>query len=254
MISMLCADLLKLRKRAIGWVMLAISLLLATLIMLLMAWQNGMAHTQLAGFPRGLLTGPTIVEESLGTFMAIILSAKLVGSEYQYDTWKILLTRYPGRSAFVLSKWMTLALALGFAMIVLAFWSQGLSWLLGAGSNLAQHQPLGVVLLELLVRTTILMTSGTVALFGVILFRSTFAGIATGITWLLVDAIASAVTVVPAGIKRCLFSPVEHNLLAYLHGQAGDSPLAWCLCLLGLYLVVPLGLAMYMFHQRDVTG
>lgn len=252
MVSMIRADLLKIQKRAIGWVMLAISFLLVTLIMLLMSLQSGTASAQLSGFPGGLRTGPHIIAESLGTFLVIIFSASLVGSEYHYDTWKNLLTRYPGRIAFILSKWITLAIAIGIGMTLLALWSQILNWLLGPGQT--QAISLGAVLLELLVHALMLLGSGTVALLGVVAFRSTFAGIITGITWLLLDGIAGAVTFVPGAVKRCLFSPAGNSLLAHIQGSATDCAVPWHLLVVSMYLVIPVILAAYIFHQRDVTG
>jgi len=252
MFSMIRADLLKIQKRAIGWVMLAISFLLVTLIMLLMSLQSGTASEQLSGFPGGLLTGPQIIAESLGTFLVIIFSAGLVGSEYHYDTWKNLLTRYPGRTAFILSKWITLAITIGIGVTLLALWSQILNWLLGA--NRTQTTTLGAVVLELLVYMLVLLGSGTVALLGAVGFRSTFAGIITGITWLVLDGIAGAVTFVPDAVKRYLFSPTGNSLLAHIQGAAIDNNVAWHLLVMSIYLIIPIILAAYIFHQRDVTG
>jgi ABC-type transport system involved in multi-copper enzyme maturation permease subunit len=252
MFSMIHADLLKVQKRAIGWIMLTISFLLVTLIMLLMSMQSGTASEQLSSFPGGLLTGPQIIAESLGTFLVIIFSASLVGSEYHYATWKNLLTRYPGRVAFILSKWVTLAIAIGAGVTLLALWSQLLNWLLGAGRT--QTMGLGAVLLELLVHALILLGSGTVTLLGVVGFRSIFAGMITGITWLVLDSIAGAVTFVPNAVKRYLFSPAGNGLLAYIRGSTRDVDMAWTLLTISMYLILPITLAAYIFHQRDVTG
>jgi hypothetical protein len=137
-------------------------------------------------------------------------------------------------------------------MTLLALWSQILNWLLGPGQT--QAISLGAVLLELLVHALMLLGSGTVALLGVVAFRSTFAGIITGITWLLLDGIAGAVTFVPGAVKRCLFSPAGNSLLAHIQGSATDCAVPWHLLVVSMYLVIPVILAAYIFHQRDVTG
>jgi ABC-type transport system involved in multi-copper enzyme maturation permease subunit len=61
--------------------------------------------------------------------MMIVFGATLVGSEYGFDTWKNLLTRRPGRAAFILSKWIVLVLALLIATVVLPIWAQALGFL-----------------------------------------------------------------------------------------------------------------------------
>src|SRR5437870_1364044 len=105
MISLLRADLFKTRKRAMGWVMLAITALTIVLIMLNSALQDP-SHVTYA-FPGGLLQVGAILP-LLGVLVMILLGATAVGSEYGYDTWKNLLVRRPGRVVFILSKWLTL--------------------------------------------------------------------------------------------------------------------------------------------------
>lgn len=256
MVSMIRADLLKTRKRWLAWALLAISLVLITLVMIMLMTQNGGTNGQFAptGFPAGLLIGPQIIDESLGSFMAIILGASLVGSEYSYDTWKYLLIRHPGRVSFMISKWVTLSLTVAIGMVLVALWSQMLGLVFGPTSGTNQSPGPGLVLLELAVRTLVLIVQGTIALLGAVALSSTVAGIITGICWLLLDGIATAVPFVPAVLKGYLFSPVKGHMLAHIHGQAAAADVVPSLLVAGAYLVVSLVLAGYIFQRRDITS
>ena len=84
MTSLLRADLLKLRKRPMGWVMLIIIALFVPLLMLPSAFLSP-GNVNYA-FPAGFLEGLTPLP-FVGTFIMIVLGAMLVGTEYGYDTW-----------------------------------------------------------------------------------------------------------------------------------------------------------------------
>src|SRR5947209_20604504 len=116
MIALVRADLFKLRKRAMGWIMLVIIALFVPLQMLpaALTTPEKVNYT----FPGVLLQGVAPVP-FVGILMMIILGATLVGSEYGYDTWKNLLTRHPGRVSFLLSKWLVLIVAIGIGLVVL---------------------------------------------------------------------------------------------------------------------------------------
>src|SRR5438874_330817 len=85
MISLLRAELFKTRKRAMGWVMLALTALAIVLVMLNSALQDP-SHVTYA-FPGGLLQVGAILP-LLGVLVMIFVGATAVGSEYGYDTWK----------------------------------------------------------------------------------------------------------------------------------------------------------------------
>src|SRR5713101_8187389 len=105
MFSLLRADLFKLRKRAMGWVMLVILALFVPLLMLTnAATQPGSTNYNFTGS----LLGGVAPLSTVGPLVVIILGAMLIGSEYGYDTWKNLLTRHPGRVPFIISKWLAM--------------------------------------------------------------------------------------------------------------------------------------------------
>ena len=134
MTSLLRADLLKLRKRPMGWVMLIIIALFVPLLMLPSAFLSP-GNVNYA-FPAGFLEGLTPLP-FVGTFIMIVLGAMLVGTEYGYDTWKNLLIRRPGRTPFILSKWSMLVVATGVGLIVLLTLGQLIGWIVDAALHLS---------------------------------------------------------------------------------------------------------------------
>ncbi len=254
MVALIQADLLKTRKRPMSWVMFGIGLVLITIIMIVMAFLSGTDQDtgMTMRFPNGLLFGPQFFAQSLGTFLAIIFSASLVGNEYGYDMWKNLLIRYPNRTFFIVSKWVTLVLTITLGMLGMALWSQILGLVTGMGGQ-GEVLSLTTIVLEIGLHTLLLITMGSIALLGTVALRSTVAGIIVGIMWMMLDGIAAAVPFVPEILKLYLFSPIQTNLLALIHGQPATVGAAWSLFILGSYLIVPVALAAWLFRQRDVT-
>src|SRR5215470_10528675 len=134
MVSLVRADLFKLRKRAMGWVMLGIVAAFTLLEMLTFAalTPGHVNYTFPVGFLEGLAPVPIV-----GSFVLIVLGAMLVGTEYGYDTWKNLLIRRAGRAPFILSKWLTLLAAAGVGLILLLLLGQLLGLVLDAALRLA---------------------------------------------------------------------------------------------------------------------
>jgi ABC-type transport system involved in multi-copper enzyme maturation permease subunit len=134
MVSLVRADLFKLRKRAMCWVMLIIVVAFAILEMLSFALLSpgNVNYSFPGGFLEGLAPVPIV-----GTFVLIVLGAMLIGTEYGYDTWKNLLIRHPGRTPFILSKWLALIVSTGVGALVLLSLGQLLGLLLGGVLHLA---------------------------------------------------------------------------------------------------------------------
>ncbi len=254
MVALIQADLLKTRKRPMGWVMLGIGLVLITIIMIVIAFQSGTDQDAIMTmrFPNGLLFGPQIFARSLGTFLVIIFSASLVGNEYGYDMWKNLLIRYPERTFFIVSKWLTLVLTITPGMLAMALWSQILGLVMGMGGQ-GEVLSLTTVVLEIGLYTLLLIAMGSMALLGTVALRATVAGIIVGVMWTMLDGIAATVPFVPEVLQPYLFSPIQTNLLAHIYGQPATISAIWSLFILGGYLVVPVVLAALIFRQRDIT-
>lgn len=264
MVSLVRADLFKLRKRAMGWVMLVIVAAFAVLEMLSFAIisPGSVNYTFPGGFLDGLAPVPIV-----GTFVMIVLGAMLIGSEYGYDTWKNLLIRHARRTPFVLSKWLSLLVAAGVGLIVLLVLGQLTGLLLESVLHLAgpalSLSP-GGVLIIILMQALMPLVAGTVALMGAVIGRSSVAGIVIGIAWFSIDSLlgglfpqaslSNATTVLQAKLTGMVMasngSITPVHLPGALQGPLGLIPLAVVIC----YLVVPLVMAAIVFRKRDMLG
>lgn len=263
MFSLLRADLFKLRKRAMGWVMLVIVALLVPLIMV------GSAAAQPSrtnfSFPGSLLTGVAPLSAA-GMFTVVILGATLVGSEYGYDTWKNLLTRYPGRAAFILSKWLVMLIGICFALIALSLLGIALGWILQSTMHLtgrAVHLSFSGVLTLTLAQTLVPIMAGSLAIMGAVLWNSSTSGIVLGIVWYIVDAIlgaleplasaGSSVTALQGQITGVALSSSGGVAPVQLSGLGGALAIVPGLVVI-FYLVVPITVAVMLFRKRDMVG
>jgi ABC-type transport system involved in multi-copper enzyme maturation permease subunit len=109
MLPLLRADLFKLHKSWIVWMLWSIMLLFVIGYMLLEVLVEPSRVAFL--FPTDMLT-VGIIMQGLGIFLLIFFCAQVVGNEFAYDTWKNLLPRHPGRVGFILSKWLTFMFAI----------------------------------------------------------------------------------------------------------------------------------------------
>lgn len=263
MFSLLRADLFKLRKRAMGWVMLVIVSLLAPLIMV------GSAAAQPSktnySFPGSILTGVAPLAAA-GMFTVVILAATMVGSEYGYDTWKNLLTRYPGRVSFILSKWLVMLIGIVVTLIVLLLVGGTLGWILQSSMHLTGRPvqlPMTSVLMLVLAQALIPTVAGSLAIMGAVLWNSSAAGIVLGIVWYIVDAIVgalepiasagSSVTALQGQLTGVSLSSSGGVAPVHLSGLGGPMAIVPTLVVL-FYLVVPITTALILFHKRDLVG
>jgi ABC-type transport system involved in multi-copper enzyme maturation permease subunit len=253
MVDLLRADFLKTRKRAMGWAMLAIGVAMVALILVLSAFDPSQDEPKMSlVFPGGMLMGAQVLSQ-LGGLMMVIFGATLVGTEYGFDTWKNLLTRRSGRAAFIFSKWITMALAVLIATLVLPLWSQALG--LTVGTLLQQTAtaavPLGVVLLQIGMSALAPLVAGAFGMLGAVIGRSSVSGIIVGIAWLLADAALGQF--LPGVSKLASFSVAQGSLAMNLSGADAPFGLPVSLLAIALYLFVPVGVAVYLFRKRDMV-
>jgi ABC-2 type transport system permease protein len=264
MVSLVRADLFKLRKRAMGWVMLVIVAAFAVLQMLAQALMSpgSVNYT----FPGGLLEGLAPVS-IVGTFVIIVLGALLIGSEYGYDIWKNLLIRRAGRTPFILSKWLALVAATGVGLVVLLLLGQLLGFVLNGALHLAgpalSLSPRGVLII-ILMQALVPLVAGTVALMGAVIGRSSVAGIVIGIAWFSIDSLlgglfplaslSNAAAFIQARLTGMVMasngSIAPVHLPSALLGPLGLLPIA----VVVFYLIVPLAVAAMVFRKRDMLG
>ena len=264
MISLVRADLFKLRKRMMGWVMLIIIALFVPLQMLPSALLTPSKVNY--AFPATLLQGVVPVP-FVGILIMIILGATMVGSEYGYDTWKNLLTRRQGRVPFIFSKWLVLVAAIVVGLVVLVPLGLVLGLVFEATMHLtgpAVPLSLGGVLLLILLQTMVPLVAGSIAIMGAVLGRSGVAGIIAGIVWFLVDSLVggvlpvasltSSIGVVQAQLTGSVMS--SNGSVAAVHlGSSLAGPLGIIPGLVMVfYLVVPIAVAAFLFRRRDMVG
>ncbi len=264
MISLVRADLFKLRKRLMGWVMLIIIALFVPLQMLPSALLTPTKVNY--AFPGALLQGLVPVP-FVGILIMIILGATMVGSEYGYDTWKNLLTRHQGRVPFILSKWLVMVAAIVIGLIVLIPLGVVLGMIFDATLHLtgpAVQLSLGGVLLLILLQTVVPLVASSIAIMGAVLGCSGVAGIIAGIVWFLADSLVGGV--LPVASLTSSIGTVQAQLTGAVMNSNGNveavhlgSSLAGPLAILPwlvvvFYLVVPVAVAAFLFRRRDMVG
>ncbi len=255
MLALIQADLFKTGKRPIAWLMLALSVMVVTAVMLTITYllpaNNRPEATNVFG---GLLIGPRIIGQSLGSLLIIVLSASLIGIEYGYDTWKNLLIRHAGRVPFIISKWATLALMIVLGVGVLALWSLGLGLGIGIINSTAAGMSSSTALLGLVLQIVSFLVFGSVALMGAVIGRSTVAGIIVGFVWMVFDGVMGQLTVIPQALKGYLYGTTEASLLRHIEGGAAPFGLVQNSIVALTYLVLPVVIAALVFRQRDMAN
>lgn len=264
MISLVRADLFKLRKRMMGWVMLIIIALFVPLQMLPSALLTPTKVNY--AFPGTLLQGLVPVP-FVGILITIILGATLIGSEYSYDTWKNLLTRRQGRVPFILSKWLVLIAAIVIGLIVLVPLGLALGLIFQATMHLtgpAVPLSLAGVLVLILLQTVVPLAAGSIAVLGAVLGRSGVAGIIAGIVWFLVDSLVGGVLPVASltssiGVVQAQLTGVVMNSNGSVVAAHLSSSMSGLLAIIPwlvvvFYLVVPVAVAAFLFRRRDMVG
>lgn len=264
MVSLVRADLFKLRKRALGWMMLVIVAAFAVLEMVAQALisPGSVNYAFPGGFIEGLAPVPLV-----GTFVLIVLGAMVIGSEYGYDTWKNLLIRRAGRMSFILSKWFALIVAIGTGLIVLLPLGQLIGLVLNGTLHLAGPAvslSLGGMLVIILMQALVPLVAGTVALMGAVIGRSSVAGIVIGIAWFLIDSLLGGLFPLASLSNASVFVQARltgmvmasnggigpANLPSSSQGPLGLIPMT----VVVVYLVVPIAAAAIVFRNRDMVG
>jgi ABC-2 type transport system permease protein len=267
--SLLKAEWLKARTRPMHRVLLVLLASTGLLFSLFVAL-NSMADPAMRQHAREVLPWPHILEQSLkmsqvfGRLTVIILTASIVGGEYGYDTWKMLLPRRPGRGEFLAAKlgMSLIAMALGLAAVVASFVVPGL-----VAARLLGLEPVGGVNVGVVgwrFACFFLEASFYVAatLLASVLTRSTFGGILLGSALMLtLDLVGRAHP------WLALVLPDMHlqNLQALLSGDSDlldrvqmtferEVSLATSAAVWALYVAAFLGAAFALFRRRDLAG
>ncbi len=294
--NLIAAEWLKLSRRPMAWILLAIFLLQLALflsvIFLVLALADGLlthgepiallAPEQIDQFRRQI-SFPGIFGEVLGQvnaiggICAVILAAGAMGSEYTWGTLRVQLARQPNRGRYLAAKIITLLLVVVVAICIALLVGSALALLYGAvlgnlGSLSARDLlllPLGIAR-SLYVMLPYLMFAVAMSIIG----RSSMAGIAGGLIFLVLDASTGTPTLL-ANINNPLIEFFYHMLIqpninrlvvinrsAYgldpsLMMNLDPSRLPSTLqatLVVGIYSLLFAGYAYYMLTRRDVTG
>ncbi len=282
-------ELYKLRCRMMSKVLGIISVLTVVIVFLLLALLSAVESTHttsvLLRLPLSLYVTMQIAF-TLGRILIVILVGVIVGAEYSAGTIRLLFTRGPSRTQFLLSK-IGVAICcivigmLGITLITIPL-GEVLNLLTGVGTSFSASAAwVGHALLYLLITMLGLFVYAMMALFLATLARSTAAGIAGVLVWALLiepvlgavfNGIASLTNGATAGFLRAIpdyfignnVSALQQNQevvlfpgsLAQLAAQANPSPLSdgHALLVLAGYLILFIGLAWWINERRDITN
>jgi ABC-type transport system involved in multi-copper enzyme maturation permease subunit len=226
--------------------------------------------------PGSFITSCQIIQ-GLGLVLLIILASTIVGGEYGVGTIRVLYTRGPTRTQFLLAKVLTLLICMAMGAIILSL----LGILFGALLNFTLGQPaglgfltgdhflhiaayLGIVALEPLIYALI-------ALFISTLGKTTAAGLAGALVWWGLESILgglffllSSITKDPAsGIFKAVpdyfvgnnISVLLADQVHYLQdGSAGTGNILHAILVLLAYIIVFVGGACLINARRDVVN
>ncbi len=219
--NLLAAEWLKISRRPMALLLLGIFLFLTflqqTLWFLVVALQEG-------SFSGGQVTfnllSPAAIEQikrqlslpgvfgamlsainGTGGILAIILTAGIFGSDFNWGTLRILLTRAPHRGAYLLAKLVALQLALLVATVITLVIGALLALLFGTILDLPQQMsivdllllPIGI-LRALIVMLPYTLIAGASAIVG----RSVIAGVGGGLIFLAFDVSAGSLNTIGA--------------------------------------------------------
>jgi ABC-type transport system involved in multi-copper enzyme maturation permease subunit len=211
------------------------------------------------------------------TALIIILIGTMVGGEYSVGTIRLLFTRGPTRTQFLLAKLgaAIISVLIGIVIMVIlgVLTGQALNPLSGfpQTSDLLDASWVGHALLYLLIAMLNWFMYGAIAVFFGILGRSTVAGIVGALTWFFVEPILSGVLSLISNFSRGPFGDIlkaipdyfiGNNFGALLGDQAhylfGYNPptlsIIHALIVLPCYFVLFIGLAWWLNKKRDITN
>lgn len=225
--------------------------------------------------PESLFTSNQIIQ-GLGLVLLVIVAGTIVGGEYGIGTIRVLYTRGPTRTQFLLAKALALLTCALGGTIILSL----LGVLLGALLNLVLGQPmnfdfltgphllhlaayLGIVALGLLIYALI-------ALFISTLGKTTAAGLAGALLWWGLESIMGGIFLLLSSITKGPFSSILKavpdyfignninvllaNQTHYLEGSAGTGNDLRAILVLLAYIIVFFGGAGLINGRRDVTN
>lgn len=225
--------------------------------------------------PQGVQTGVSLTN-SVGLILLVVLSAFLVGIDFESGMIRLFLTRGASRLQVYLARLVALLLLALIIAAVLQLLVIGMG-----GLTMALRLPAywGVVpvlnwswlshaLLYVLTSALGIMLYGLVAMCGALWGRSTTAGIAAGLGWWIINEMLDLLNGQagmlhgPVFLKRIAGLSLTNTLNVLLHMQehalyntpAPQASSIRILLVLSICLIVPLLGAWWLYQRRDVTA
>jgi ABC-type transport system involved in multi-copper enzyme maturation permease subunit len=219
----------------------------------------------------------TAVTQNVGLLLIIILAGTIVGGEYSHGTVRLILTRGPTRTQFILMKIGAIVICIIVGFLAMIF--SGI--LLGTILNPITGTPqtfyfltaawIGHALLYLLIGMFGLFTYAMLALFLATVGRATAAGVAGALAWVLLEPVLSGILSLIGSLNRDLLGDIlkaipdyliSNNIAALLQNQErylfNTQPATLsnlhALCVLVAYLVIFMSIAWLITVRRDVTN
>lgn len=217
------------------------------------------------------------IARSMGLILIIILAGTIVGGEYGVGTVRLMLTRSPTRTQFLLSKIgaLLVCIIIGFLGVLVLGVVTGAVFNFATGGqqnlNFLSWGWIGHALLYVLVGMLGLFVYAMMALFLATLGRATAAGVAGALAWSLLEGpigggIALLGTLIRGPLGDFLKAIPDYfigtnsgalldNQSSYVF-QAQPSSLSdlHALLVLAIYLVIFIGLAWWVNERRDITN
>lgn len=284
---LIAAELLKLRKRGMTWILFYVLVGILVLLYLLLfaisritlpnatAQETGTVQ-QLLGLPLSLPFGLSILA-SLGTLLAVILMASSAGNEYNWRTIRLALISSESRLRFLAAKLISVAIVIligTFAGLIVGFLLSLITTAIGGNPFDFSFATGGFIWQQFVQfwRTFYIILVYTLLgfLFSIV-GRSAMPGIAVGIGILFLEPIITGFMRLAGGwvsnVPDYLLSANVNaiNALNQLPGRFGGGQgfggastqlpsAAHAFVVLAVYMLAFVAIGFYLFRKRDVTG
>lgn len=234
-----------------------------------------------ASDPLRLPTSLNIVSQivlNAGTILIIILIGAVAGGEFSTGTVRLMFTRGPTRTQFLLSKWGAAIICSVIGVLAMSIigilTGQALNPLSGIvqGFDFFNASWVAHAFLFLLIAMLDWIMYATIAIFFGTLGRSTVAGIVGALTWFFVEPIVGGVLKLAGTFIHGQFGDslnaipdyfISNNFSSLLEGQSsylflGHSSstisIVQAVIVIACYFILFIGLALWLNNRRDITN
>jgi ABC-2 type transport system permease protein len=213
----------------------------------------------------------------VGTALLVIVIGTMVGGDYSIGTIRLLYTRGPTRTQFLLARLGAILITALCGMLLMVGLGVLAGQILNPFSGFGQTGDffsagwLGHALLYVLIAVLNWSMYGAIALFFGTLGRSTVAGVVGAFSWIIAEPTLSGVLTLLGNLSRGLFgdflkaipdyfissnfSALEQGQSVYLFGSSSPSlSPVHALIVIACYFAVFTGLAWWLNMSRDITN